>query len=145
MFILTKRWAIIFLLLLIPSLVFGQASTGPNIIPRGKPWSCFLSALSTTKTQCQALSTGITNYITAIVAVSATTTAATVTITFGTGTACATVTTTLPAMSAPASSTGASVYSFHTPLVPTQANAICATGSSATNTVNLFITGFQAP
>jgi hypothetical protein len=114
-------------------------------------WSCGLSAIGTTLTQCQAApGAGLRLYITDIVAQSNTATAGLFTVRFGTGTNCATGPGNLffasasALIAAPANTVPVDLIHLTTPIAVTAANAICVLGV-VTNTTNIEINGYTAP
>lgn len=114
-------------------------------------WSCGLTAITTTLTQCQAApGAGLRLYITDVVAQSNTATAGLFTIRFGTGTNCATgpgnvfFGSASALIAAPANTAPVDDFHFTTPIAITAANAICVLGV-ATNTTNIQINGYTAP
>jgi len=113
---------------------------GPNA------WTCNLTGLAASLTQCQALVASERLYITDIIVQTTTATAGTYQIKYGTGTNCATGTTSLMAFAATAPiSTATTQYEhFTVPLVPAAGNAICVIGT-ATNTINIQLGGFVGP
>lgn len=118
-------------------------------------WSCGVTAIGATLTQCQAAPAASTSlYITDITVVSDTATAGSYTLRFGTGTNCATgVATFFPAVASittgkipyPANTANLPVWhSFGTPIKITAANAVCII-CVATQTCTASIQGFTAP
>jgi hypothetical protein len=114
-------------------------------------WSCGLTGLAATLTQCQALVTNQRLYITDVIVQTTTGTAGTFAIQFGTGTNCATGTTALfpksgtaDRLTAPINSSPLASIHFQTPLIPTVSTAICVIGT-ATNTISIQLHGYQAP
>jgi hypothetical protein len=118
-------------------------------------WSCGVTAIGATLTQCQAAPAASTSlYLTDITVVSDTATAGSYTLRFGTGTNCATGTTTVfPAVSSittgkipyPGNTANLPIWhSFQTPLKLTAANALCVI-CVATNTCTVSAQGFTAP
>ena len=114
-------------------------------------WSCNLTAIAATLTQCQAApAAGTSLYITDILAQSNTTTAGTFTVRFGTGTNCATGTGNLfytlgtAVLFLPANTAQPFQQSYHVPIKVAAANAICVLGV-VTQTTNIQINGYTAP
>lgn len=114
-------------------------------------FSCGVTAIGTTLTQCQAApSAGLSLYITDVVTQSNTTTAGLFTLRFGTGSNCGTGTGNLffgsasALMASPANTVAVNHFHLTTPIKVTAANAICVLGV-VTNTTNAQITGFTAP
>jgi hypothetical protein len=127
------------------------ASPGIGEPARGQRFSCSLSALANSLTQCQALSAGLRYFVTDVVVGTTTATAGDYSIQTGTGTNCAAGTTALfPAAStsarfkAPIAANPSTAANFTTPLVTAAGHAICVIGT-ATNTINIQITGYVAP
>lgn len=114
-------------------------------------WSCGLSAIAATLTQCQAApAAGLRLYITDVITQSNTSTAGLFTLRFGTGTNCATGTGNLffgsasALMASPANTVAVNHFHLTTPIAVTAANAVCVLGV-ATNTTNIQINGYTAP
>lgn len=136
-----------------------QGVTAPGSVPSGNPvqvslnaptspWSCTLTGLAASLTQCKAAPASGRLYITDATVDTTTATAGTWQIETGTGTNCATGTATLypgaafgwtaPVLGAPQK------ISFQTPLQPPSLAAVCVIGT-ATNTINVQLQGFVAP
>jgi hypothetical protein len=114
-------------------------------------WSCGLSAIGTTLTQCQAApGASLKLYITDIVAQSNTATAGLFTLRFGTGANCGTGTGNLffgsasALIAAPANTVPVDLIHLTTPIAVTANNAVCVLGV-VTNTTNIQINGYTAP
>jgi hypothetical protein len=114
----------------------------------GQTWSCSLAGLVAALTQCKALAAGVQYYITDIVVGTTTTTAGSWSIQSGTGSDCAAATTAVfPVNStsarflAPISTAASLVITTTTPIPVTRAHAVCIIGT-ATNTINIQISGF---
>src|SRR5882672_5593540 len=118
-------------------------------------WSCGITAIGATLTQCQAAPAASTSlYITDITAVSDTATAGSYTLRSGTGTNCATGTATIfPAVASitagkipyPGNTANLPIWhSFGTPIKVAAASAVCAI-CVATNTCTVSMQGFTAP
>lgn len=115
-------------------------------------WSCTLSGIAATLTQCQAApGAGLSLYITDIVVQTTTTTSGTYAVQYGTGTNCGTGTAALfpggataNRWNAPITTSSASNFSFITPLVVPANNALCVIGV-ATNTIRIQMNGYTAP
>lgn len=141
-----KRLFLFFLVwLFLPS--FGYAQ-----IQLGRTWTCALTAIGATLTQCAAvtpLATGERYVITDIVVQTTTGTSGTYAIRSGTGTNCGSNTAQVfPAsgsgsdrFSAPINSQPTAVISLKTPLAVTANHAVCLIGIG-TNTINVQMTGF---
>lgn len=144
-----RRW-ILLLLLLLPWTLPDPADAQLYIRDGGLAysWTCSLSALAASLTQCQAAVTGRTYYLTDIVVGTTTTTAGDYGIQSGTGTNCASNTAAVwPAAStsarfkAPISTSPSTLVSLTTPVKATVSHAICVIGTN-TNTINIQISGF---
>lgn len=114
-------------------------------------WSCGLTAIGTTLTQCQAApGASLKLYITDVVSQSNTSTAGLFTLRFGTGSNCVTGTGNLifgsasALMASPANTVAVNHFHLTTPIAVTANNAICVLGV-ATNTTNIQINGYTAP
>jgi hypothetical protein len=123
--------------------------TGNIFVRPGSPnvWTCTLTALGATLTQCQAApGAGLRLYVTDILVATTTATAGTWQAKYGTGTNCGTGTTNLTGFAAvaPISTAQVQSISFTTPLMPGAATQICVIGT-ATNTINIQVNGFVAP
>lgn len=126
---------------------------GSQYIRYGGPivWSCGVTAIGTTLTQCQAApGAGLSLYITDVVTQSNTATAGLFTLRFGTGSNCGTGTGNLffasasALMASPANTSPVNHFHLTVPMQVTAANAVCVLGV-ATNTTNAQINGFTAP
>lgn len=113
---------------------------GPNV------WTCTLSALANTLTQCQAAPGSGRLNITDIAVQTTTATAGTYQIKYGTGSNCGTGTTSLMgfAATAPVSTAQTQYEHLVSPMVPAATNAVCVIGT-ATNTINIQLWGFVGP
>jgi len=114
----------------------------------GQIWTCSLAGLVASLTECKALAAGVQYYITDIVVGTTTTTAGSWSVQSGTGTNCASATTAVfPVNStsarflAPISTAASLVITTTTPVPVTRAHAVCVIGT-ATNTINIQISGF---
>jgi hypothetical protein len=114
-------------------------------------WSCGLSGIGTTLTQCQAApGANLKLYITDVISQSNTSTAGLFTLQFGTGTNCGTGTGNLffgsasALMASPANTSPVNHFHLTTPIAVTTNNAICVLGV-VTNTTDIQINGFTAP
>lgn len=115
-------------------------------------WSCTLSGIAATLTQCQAApGAGLSLYVTDIVVQTTTTTSGTYAVQYGTGTNCGTGTAALfpggataNRWNAPITTSSASNFSFITPLAVPANNALCVIGV-ATNTIRIQMHGYTAP
>lgn len=115
-------------------------------------WSCTLSGIAATLTQCQAApGAGLSLYVTDIVVQTTTTTSGTYAVQYGTGTNCGTGTAALfpggataNRWNAPITTSATSNFSFTTPLVVPANNALCVIGV-ATNTIRIQMNGYTAP
>lgn len=115
-------------------------------------WTCSLAGLAASLTQCIAApSAGLRYYITDMFVQTTTTTAGTYSVQMGTGSNCVTgtaalfpVNATSARWTAPISTSPTAAFSFGTPLAVTAASAICVIGT-ATNTINIQLTGYTAP
>jgi len=141
------------LLLAIPFLFVAaaDAQTYTRAGQLSQSWTCSLSGLAASLTECQALSAGNRHYITDIVVQTTTGTTGTYSIQSGTGTNCATATAALfPAsgtsdrFNAPINSQPTASVNLTTPIVPTVGHAICVIGV-ATNTIDIQLFGFTVP
>jgi len=113
-------------------------------------WTCSLSGLVATLTECKALTAGNRHYITDIVVQTTTGITGTYAIQSGTGTNCGTGTTALFPVSgtgdrfnAPLNSQPTASINLTTPIVPIAGHAICAIGV-AVNTIDIQLFGFTA-
>jgi len=111
-------------------------------------WTCSLSGLAATLTECKALTAGNRHYISDIVVQTTTATSGTYAVQSGTGTNCGTGTTALfPAsgtgdrFNAPILSQAIASINLTTPIVPTVGHAICVIGV-AVNTIDIQLFGF---
>ena len=147
-----KRLAILLALCL---LLVGSAPASAQVYVRGgdlsHSWTCSLVGLVATLTQCQALATGVTYYITDIVVQTTTTTAGSYAIQYGTGTNCGSGTgalfpsyATASRFLAPISTAPTADIALTTPLAAVVGNAICVIGTG-TNTINIQLSGFYTP
>ncbi len=142
--------ALVAALLLSASGAEAQLYTRPGQLSQS--WTCALTAIAATLTQCQAApAVPYRLYITDIKVQSTTTTTGTYAIQSGTGTNCATGTTALfPAsgvndrFSHPPTTTAMADIQFTTPIRPAAGHAICVIGV-ATNTTRIQLAGFTAP
>lgn len=114
-------------------------------------WSCGLSNIGATLTQCQAApAAGLRLYITDVITQSNTSTAGLFTLRFGTGSNCVTGTGNLffgsasALMASPANTSPVNHFHLTVPIAVTAANAVCLLGV-ATNTTNLQLNGYTAP
>lgn len=114
----------------------------------GQTWTCSLAGLAATLTECKALTSGRTYYITDVVVGTTTTTAGSYAIQSGTGTNCGSNTTAVfPVNStsarflAPISTSPSLAIALTTPVPVTVSHAVCVIGTT-TNTINIQITGF---
>jgi hypothetical protein len=126
---------------------------GAQYVRIGGPitWSCGVTAIGTTLTECQAVpGAGLSLYLTDVVTQSNTATAGLFTLRFGTGTNCGTGTGNLffnsasALMASPANTVAVNHFHLTTPIKVTANNAVCVLGV-ATNTTNAQLTGFTAP
>jgi hypothetical protein len=114
-------------------------------------FSCGVTAIGTTLTQCQAApGAGLSLYITDVITQSNTATAGLFTLRFGTGANCGTGTGNLffgsasALMASPANTVAVNHFHLSTPIVVTANNAVCVLGV-VTNTTNAQINGYTAP
>jgi hypothetical protein len=123
------------------------------VIPFQPPviWSCGLTAIGTTLTQCQAApAAGLRLYITDVISQSNTATAGLFTLRFGTGANCVTGTGNLlfnsasALMASPGNTVAVNHFHLTTPIAVTAANAVCVLGV-VTNTTNIQVNGYTAP
>lgn len=111
-------------------------------------WTCSLAGQAASLAECKALVAGRTYYITDIVVGTTTTTAGSYAIQSGTGTNCGSNTTavfpinsTSARFLAPISTAASAMISLTTPIPVTVSHAVCVIGT-ATNTINIQISGF---
>jgi hypothetical protein len=111
-------------------------------------WTCSLSGLAASLTECKAAATGYRHYITDIIVGTTTSTSGSWAIQSGTGTNCGTATTammpsdsTSSRFKAPITSGAMTDIDLATPLAATLSHAICVIGT-ATNTINIQLVGF---
>lgn len=114
----------------------------------GQTWTCSLAGLVASLTECKALAAGVQYYITDMVVGTTTTTAGSWSVQSGTATNCASNTTAVfPVNStsarflAPISTAASLVITTTSPIPVTRAHAVCVIGT-ATNTINIQISGF---
>jgi len=136
------------LLLVLLSAVPADAQFYSRVGSLGQTWTCSLAGLVASLTECKALAAGVQYYITDIVVGTTTTTAGSWSIQSGTGTNCASATTAVyPVNStsarflAPISTAASLVITTTSPIPVTRAHAVCVIGT-ATNTINIQISGF---
>lgn len=128
-----------------------SATTGIPVttLPNGATrWTCSLSNLAATLTECQALAAARVYYITDIVVGTTTATPGDYSIQSGTGANCVTATTavwpasaTTARFKAPIAANPVAVISLSQPVVVTAAHAVCVIGT-VTQTINIQIVGY---
>lgn len=141
------------LLLSYPALA-GQTPDGRLYVATDHPnrFTCSLTGLAATLTQCQAApAAGLRLYVTDVVVQTTTATSGQFSIQSGTGTNCGTATTAvMPSgnvanrFNAPPNTAGALSVDLDTPLALTAGHALCVIGT-VTNTVSIQIVGYTAP